>query len=185
VQVARGTQQGEIDIIAGPSGMDGVMQDTQPIRDAIWRSFVFDMENILLGREDAARKRAEAIDQGLDPARAAAAYGRTPEEAQERFGIESLAISFSEGWSSFYIYLDRTRVDEADAFYKNIREVIPERAGVRVRGILYYFDYGDSWEFAVQLLTIDENEPLLKKPKIIEIKGEAPAQYEFYDEDEE
>jgi multidrug efflux pump subunit AcrB len=134
VQVARGTQQGEIDIIAGPSGMDGVMQDTQPIRDAIWRSFVFDMENILLGREDAARKRAEAIDQGMDPARAAAAYGRTPEEAQERFGIESLAISFSEGWSSFYIYLDRTRVDEADAFYKNIREVIPERAGVRVRG---------------------------------------------------
>ena len=51
--------------------------------------------------------------------------------------------------------------------------------------ILYYFDYGDSWEFAVQLLTIDENEPPLKKPMIIEIKGDAPEQYELYEEDEE
>lgn len=43
--------------------------------------------------------------------------------------------------------------------------------------ILYYFDYGDSWEFAVQLLEINENGVESENPEIIEIKGEAPEQY--------
>ncbi|MDP2335785.1 MAG: plasmid pRiA4b ORF-3 family protein [Bacteroidota bacterium] len=47
--------------------------------------------------------------------------------------------------------------------------------------ILYFFDYGDSWEFAVQLLEIKEDEPLLRKPGIIEIKGDAPEQYGYDD----
>ncbi len=42
---------------------------------------------------------------------------------------------------------------------------------------LYFFDYGDSWEFEVQLLEIDEDEIPPRKPQIIETKGEAPAQY--------
>ena len=65
-------------------------------------------------------------------------------------------------------------------------EAIMEQLGLYVgQKILYYFDYGDSWEFAVQLLTIDEGERPLKNPKITEVKGEAPAQYEFYDEEED
>lgn len=48
--------------------------------------------------------------------------------------------------------------------------------------ILYYFDYGDSWEFAVQLLSIDEDEDHPKKPEIVETKGEAPDQYPYYDD---
>lgn len=43
--------------------------------------------------------------------------------------------------------------------------------------ILYLFDYGDSWEFLLQLTTIDENEKEIKKPLITEIKGDAPPQY--------
>ncbi len=43
--------------------------------------------------------------------------------------------------------------------------------------ILYYFDYGDSWEFTVRLLTINEDGRPPKNPEIIEIKGEAPDQY--------
>jgi len=43
--------------------------------------------------------------------------------------------------------------------------------------ILYLFDYGDSWEFDVQLLKINKNEVPPKNPQIIEIKGEAPSQY--------
>ncbi|MFA5820373.1 MAG: plasmid pRiA4b ORF-3 family protein [Bacteroidales bacterium] len=51
--------------------------------------------------------------------------------------------------------------------------------------ILYFFDYGDSWEFAVQLLKINEGELPPEKPEIIEIKGDAPEQYGHFDEDEE
>jgi Plasmid pRiA4b ORF-3-like protein len=52
--------------------------------------------------------------------------------------------------------------------------------------ILYLFDYGDSWEFEVQLTGINENETPVKKPQIIEKKGKAPEQYRsYYDDNEE
>ncbi|MEI6137693.1 MAG: plasmid pRiA4b ORF-3 family protein [Mariniphaga sp.] len=55
--------------------------------------------------------------------------------------------------------------------------------------ILYLFDYGDSWEFDVQLLKINEEEEPLKEPQIIDSKGEAPEQYPYWedydDEDED
>lgn len=51
--------------------------------------------------------------------------------------------------------------------------------------ITYFFDYSDSWEFKVQLVDIAENEKVLKKPEIIETKGEAPPQYPFEEDWEE
>jgi hypothetical protein len=47
--------------------------------------------------------------------------------------------------------------------------------------ILYLFDYGDSWEFDVQLLKINEDERPVERPEIIEIKGEAPPQYDDWE----
>lgn len=50
---------------------------------------------------------------------------------------------------------------------------------------LYFFDYGDLWEFAVELIEIKRDEPLVKKPEVIEVKGDAPPQYGYYyDEDD-
>lgn len=49
--------------------------------------------------------------------------------------------------------------------------------------ITYIFDFGDWWEFAVVLESIDEPDPKLKKPKVIEQKGKAPKQYA--DDDDE
>jgi len=49
----------------------------------------------------------------------------------------------------------------------------------RGKKILYFFDFGDSWEFLVQLVAIDENEKEFKKPIITEIKGDAPPQYGY------
>jgi len=48
---------------------------------------------------------------------------------------------------------------------------------------LYFFDFGDSWEFEVVLEEIDRDSTLLKKGKIIESQGKAPEQYPDYDED--
>jgi len=50
--------------------------------------------------------------------------------------------------------------------------------------ILYFFDYGDCWEFEVQLLKINKDEIPPSEPKVIESKGEAPRQYGYYDDDE-
>lgn len=43
--------------------------------------------------------------------------------------------------------------------------------------ILYFFDYGDSWEFNIVLEKIDSNCPLPFNPKIVEKKGKSPEQY--------
>ena len=51
--------------------------------------------------------------------------------------------------------------------------------------ILYLFDYGDSWEFEVQLLKINEGEEPLKVPQIIDSKGKAPEQYPSWEEEDE
>lgn len=51
--------------------------------------------------------------------------------------------------------------------------------------IMYFFDYGDSWEFEVQLLKINKDEIPPKEPKIIEAKGEAPKQYRYYHDDDD
>jgi hypothetical protein len=45
------------------------------------------------------------------------------------------------------------------------------------QSFIYHFDFGDDWRFGVQLLEIKTDEPLLKKPKILEEHGKAPEQY--------
>jgi len=46
--------------------------------------------------------------------------------------------------------------------------------------ILYLFDFGDMWEFDVQLVEILEEDTIVLKPQIIESKGESPEQYPSY-----
>ncbi len=48
---------------------------------------------------------------------------------------------------------------------------------------LYLFDFGDQWEFTVQLLEIKTEEKLLKQPKVLETHGEAPEQYQNVETD--
>jgi hypothetical protein len=50
---------------------------------------------------------------------------------------------------------------------------------------LYYFDYGDSHEFEVELIDIQARAERGKYPRVIDSKGTAPAQYWYGDEVEE
>ncbi|HHY71327.1 MAG TPA: plasmid pRiA4b ORF-3 family protein [Thermoanaerobacterales bacterium] len=47
--------------------------------------------------------------------------------------------------------------------------------------IYYLFDFGDMWEFELNLIKIDKNLPLPLRPIIIEEKGEAPLQYPIWE----
>jgi hypothetical protein len=49
------------------------------------------------------------------------------------------------------------------------------------QNILYLFDYGTEWRFRVELEEIQRGGPEPRKPKIIEKKGKAPEQYEYYE----
>jgi len=47
------------------------------------------------------------------------------------------------------------------------------------QNILYLFDYGDEWEFRVELEEIRTEGPKPSKPKIVEKKGKDPKQYSY------
>jgi len=42
---------------------------------------------------------------------------------------------------------------------------------------LYLFDYGDEWEFKVEVEEISSDKPVPLKPKLVGKRGEAPDQY--------
>lgn len=51
--------------------------------------------------------------------------------------------------------------------------------------MLFLFDYGDNWQFIVELIDIFPFEKKSKYPKILKKTGQAPEQYPPLDEDEE
>lgn len=46
---------------------------------------------------------------------------------------------------------------------------------------IYLFDFGDMWEFKIQVMDFIENEEMYVLPEIIESKGKSPAQYADWD----
>ena len=46
---------------------------------------------------------------------------------------------------------------------------------------IYLFDFGDKWEFKIQVIDFLENEESDFEPQIIDIKGKAPKQYPDWD----
>ncbi|MBX3475417.1 MAG: efflux RND transporter permease subunit [Planctomycetes bacterium] len=135
VEVARGSSSDTLEFTTGELGIEAVMEDTQPLRDAIWARYVFDVEEILLGVDGADTKREQAVSQlGLSEEEALRRYGRTKEEARQYFGLEMLTASFSERRAMFWLYIDKTRVDQAGEFFKRVQAAMPQRAGMDVSG---------------------------------------------------
>ena len=58
---------------------------------------------------------------------------------------------------------------------------IPLRSGAAME---YLFDFGDMWRFDVKLEGINPADARVKKPKILEKRGQSPPQYPNLDEDE-
>jgi len=61
-----------------------------------------------------------------------------------------------------------------------------DRLGLRPRRKFYYvFDYGDNWEHVVEVLSVKDEEPVGRYPRISERHGESPLQYGEWDEYDE
>ncbi len=58
---------------------------------------------------------------------------------------------------------------------------VPLRPGASME---YLFDFGDQWRFDVKLEAIDPADARVKKPKVLEKRGQSPPQYPDMDEDE-
>ena len=69
---------------------------------------------------------------------------------------------------------------------RNARYAKLDKLALRPRRRFYYrFDYGDDWEHVVEVLSVKDEEPVGKYPRVSESHGESPEQYPELDEDEE
>ena len=53
------------------------------------------------------------------------------------------------------------------------------------QAMLFLFDYGDNWEFRVELVRFGEKQPRTRYPRLLAKKGRAPEQYPSIDEMED
>jgi hypothetical protein len=69
---------------------------------------------------------------------------------------------------------------------RNARRAKLDDLGLRPRRKFYYmFDYGDDWEHVVEVLSVKDEEPAGRYPRISDSHGESPEQYGEWEEDEE
>lgn len=68
--------------------------------------------------------------------------------------------------------------DAGSVLATGIVEVFP-RPGAKM---LFLFDYGDQWMFAVTLRAIDKPDAAATYPRVVGSEGKAPPQYPTYDE---
>jgi hypothetical protein len=50
--------------------------------------------------------------------------------------------------------------------------------------MLFLFDYGDQWQFKVELIGLGQKEAKAAYPRVVKQVGAAPPQYPDLDEDE-
>ncbi|MCC6575248.1 MAG: efflux RND transporter permease subunit [Planctomycetes bacterium] len=112
-----------------------------PQPDLLWARWTLTAERLLIGRPvndedepDWLAKRTKALAEGMSFADAVKLYGRTPDEAREYYGIDTLSVSFSERRASFSISLQRARMPESKVLLERMREALPESAGVEIFG---------------------------------------------------
>ena len=92
-------------------------------------------------------------------------------------------LAFACRWSRLYYYKNRFGA-RASAHHPYMDEP-PFTTDVQVGDLplqpgatmTYLYDFGDHWEFDVQLERIDPVDPRLQKPRILETRGRAPKQY--------
>jgi hypothetical protein len=78
------------------------------------------------------------------------------------------------------MYVNHPYVEDAPFTDEVTVQEVPLRIGA---SMTFLFDFGDNWQFNVQLERIDPVDPKLKKPKVLEKKGTPPEQYPSWDEE--
>jgi hypothetical protein len=75
---------------------------------------------------------------------------------------------------------------EGEEVAGDVREVQLEQLELAVgKSFLYVYDYGEDWEFNVQLEAINENGPSEDElPRLVDTRGDAPSQYDLDEEDD-
>lgn len=93
------------------------------------------------------------------------------------FGFFSnLGHNYFDSKEKYELFADLKDVEPTDA--KSVKKTKINDVWEKPKDkMLLLFDYGDSWEFEVELLEIKEQEEKGRYPRLLELKGVAPEQY--------
>ncbi|CAN5731225.1 hypothetical protein BH10PSE6_BH10PSE6_25520 [soil metagenome] len=73
---------------------------------------------------------------------------------------------------------------EADPGVGSVKKTAVSKAFRKVgKKMLFLFDYGDGWRFAVELAKLGEKIPGTRYPRLVGTSGDAPEQYPDMDDD--
>jgi hypothetical protein len=91
----------------------------------------------------------------------------------------------AEMWDAEPRYELFADMGESDSGARGVKETSVSQAFSHVgHALLFLFDYGDEWHFRVELTGAGVKLARTRYPRVVATKGEAPPQYEDYDEDE-
>ena len=109
----------------------------------------------------------------------------------EAFGFEfdhafgfygNLTGRYHEAEERYELFADMGEADEG------VRSVRRTKLGIAFpkvgKKMLFLFDYGDEWQFKVELIGLGQKEPKAAYPRVLKQVGQAPPQYPDLDEDE-
>ena len=97
-----------------------------------------------------------------------------------QFDHDHLYSFIYKGRTGKEVHVNHPYVEDAPFTDEVTVQEVPLRIGT---SMTFLFDFGDNWQFNVQLERIDPVDPKLKKPKVLEKKGTPPEQYPAWDEE--
>lgn len=94
----------------------------------------------------------------------------------------NLKGSYHQSPERYELFAD---LGEADEGVRSVRRTKLSTAFPEVgKKMLFLFDYGDEWQFKVELIGLGQKEPKAAYPRVLKQVGQAPPQYSDLDEDE-
>jgi Plasmid pRiA4b ORF-3-like protein len=115
---------------------------------------------------------------------AAAIVGAFGFDFDHPFGFYSnLTGRYHEAKERYELFADMGEADEG------VRSVRRTKLGIAFpklgKKMLFLFDYGDEWQFKVELIGLGQKKPGASYPRVVKQVGQAPPQYPDLDDDEE
>ena len=98
------------------------------------------------------------------------------------FGFYSkLSDDYQASSEKYELFAD---MEDGDSDAGSVKQTAVSKAFAKVgKKMLFVFDYGDDWRFAVELLKLGSKTPGRRYPRLLVASGDAPEQYPDMDQD--
>ena len=101
--------------------------------------------------------------------------------------VTVLSLALAAGMAVIVWRLLQSESQRSEARVEALRQMADAESGAFPepgKQMLFLFDYGDQWQFKVELIGLGQKEAKVTYPRVVKQVGTAPPQYPDLDEDE-